>query len=76
MYGVTNFLPVINSPQAAILAVGALAERPVIRHGEYACAQMMTVTLACDHRVLYGADGAAFLARIRTLLESPVGLAM
>ena len=76
MYGITNFHAVINSPQAAILAVGAIEERPVVRDGEIATAQLMGVTLACDHRILYGADGAEFLARIRALLEEPIGLAL
>ncbi len=76
MYGVTNFHPVINLPQAAILAVGAITETPVIRDGELATARLMGVTLACDHRILYGADGAEFLARVRALLEEPLGLAL
>jgi pyruvate dehydrogenase E2 component (dihydrolipoamide acetyltransferase) len=76
MYGVTNFHPVINLPQAAILAVGAIAEQPVFRDGELASARIMGVTLACDHRILYGADGAELLARIRALLEEPLGLAL
>jgi pyruvate dehydrogenase E2 component (dihydrolipoamide acetyltransferase) len=76
MYGITNFHAVINAPQAAILAVGALAERPVVRDGKLVPAQMLTVTLACDHRILYGAEGAEFLGRVRALLEDPVGLAL
>ena len=76
MYGVTNFHPVISLPQAAILAVGAITETPVIRGGEVAVARLMGVTLACDHRILYGADGAEFLARVRALLEEPLGLAL
>ncbi len=76
MFGVTNFHPVINLPQAAILAVGAITETPVIRAGEVSVAQLMGVTLACDHRILYGADGAEFLARVRALLEEPLGLAL
>ena len=71
-----NFHPVINSPQAAILAVGAIAEAPVVRDGELAVARLMGVTLACDHRILYGADGAEFLARVRALLTEPLGLAL
>jgi pyruvate dehydrogenase E2 component (dihydrolipoamide acetyltransferase) len=67
---------VINPPQAAILSVGAIAERPVVRDGEISTAHLMGVTLACDHRILYGADGAEFLARIRELLEEPLGLAL
>jgi pyruvate dehydrogenase E2 component (dihydrolipoamide acetyltransferase) len=76
MYGITSFSAVINSPQAGILAVGAITERPVVSGGEITTAHLMTVTLACDHRILYGADGAEFLARIRALLEEPLGLAL
>jgi pyruvate dehydrogenase E2 component (dihydrolipoamide acetyltransferase) len=76
MYGIANFQAVINPPQAGILAVGAIAERPVIRDGEVAAAHLMQVSLACDHRILYGADGAQFLGRIRALLEEPLGLAL
>jgi pyruvate dehydrogenase E2 component (dihydrolipoamide acetyltransferase) len=76
MYGVTNFSAVINAPQAAILAVSAIAEKPVVRDGEITTAQMLGVTLACDHRILYGAPAAEFLARIRSLLEEPLALAL
>ena len=76
MYGIDSFSAVINPPQAGILAVGAINERPVVRDGELAKAQLMSVTLACDHRILYGADGAQFLARIRELLEEPANLAL
>lgn len=76
MYGVTRFTAVINPPQAAILAVGALAERAVVRDGAVVARHMMDVTLACDHRILYGADAAEFLARIRGLLEEPLALAL
>ena len=76
MFGIDSFSAVINPPQAAILAVGAIDERPVVRDGEIATAHLMSVTLACDHRILYGADGAEFLARIRALLEEPVSLAL
>jgi pyruvate dehydrogenase E2 component (dihydrolipoamide acetyltransferase) len=76
MYGIDNFSAVINTPQAAILAVGAIKERPVVRGGELAAAQMLYVTLACDHRILYGAPAAEFLARVRALLEEPLSLAL
>jgi pyruvate dehydrogenase E2 component (dihydrolipoamide acetyltransferase) len=76
MYGIDSFAAVINPPQAAILAVGAIKERPVVRNGELATAHMLTVNLACDHRILYGAPAAEFLARIRTLLEEPLALAL
>jgi pyruvate dehydrogenase E2 component (dihydrolipoamide acetyltransferase) len=75
MYGVTDFTAVINPPQAAILAVGSLAPRPVVRDGALVARHTMGVTLACDHRILYGADAAQFLARIRALLEQPLALA-
>jgi pyruvate dehydrogenase E2 component (dihydrolipoyllysine-residue acetyltransferase) len=75
MYGVTDFTAVINPPQAAILAVGALAPRPVVHDGTLVARHTMGVTLACDHRILYGADAAEFLARIRALLEQPLALA-
>jgi pyruvate dehydrogenase E2 component (dihydrolipoamide acetyltransferase) len=76
MYGITNFGAVINPPQAGILAVGEIAERPAVRDGEIATAHLMDVNLACDHRILYGADGAEFLGRIKALLEEPLGLAL
>jgi pyruvate dehydrogenase E2 component (dihydrolipoamide acetyltransferase) len=76
MYGVTNFSAVINAPQAAILAVGAITEKPVVRDGQITTAHMLGVTLACDHRILYGAPAAEFLARIRSLLEEPLSLAL
>jgi pyruvate dehydrogenase E2 component (dihydrolipoamide acetyltransferase) len=75
MYGVSDFTAVINPPQAAILAVGALAPRAVVRDGALVARHTMGVTLACDHRILYGADAAQFLARIRALLEQPLALA-
>ena len=76
MFGIDSFSAVINPPQAAILAVGAIDEQPVVRDGEIMTAHLMAVNLACDHRILYGADGARFLARIRTLLEEPLSLAL
>jgi pyruvate dehydrogenase E2 component (dihydrolipoamide acetyltransferase) len=76
MYGIHSFSAVINPPQAAILAVGAITERAVARDGEVGTAHLMSVNLACDHRILYGAEGAEFLARVRTLLEEPLLLAL
>jgi pyruvate dehydrogenase E2 component (dihydrolipoamide acetyltransferase) len=78
MYGVTEFAAVINPPQAALLAVGALQPKPVADPGtrRVVVRDMMGVTLACDHRILYGADGAEFLARIRELLERPLSMAL
>lgn len=77
MFGIDSFAAVINSPQAAILAVGAIKQRPLFdADGKVVAAQLMNVTLACDHRILYGAEGAEFLARVRALLEEPVSLAL
>jgi len=77
MYGISNFHAVINPPQAAILAVGELKAKPVVSEsGEIEARQIMGATLACDHRILYGADGAVFLRRVRELLEDPIGLAL
>ena len=76
MYGVTDFTAVINPPQAAILAVGQLAERAVVRDGTLTARHTMGVTLSCDHRILYGADAAQFLGRIRELLEQPLAMAL
>lgn len=74
MFGVDSFTAVINPPQAAILAVGSLAQRAVVREGQIVARHTMTVTLSCDHRILYGADAAEFLAAIRDLLEQPLAL--
>ena len=76
MYGIKRFVAVINPPQAAILAVGALEPRPVVRDGEVTVRSIMELTLSCDHRILYGADAAEFLARIREYLEQPLRLAL
>jgi pyruvate dehydrogenase E2 component (dihydrolipoamide acetyltransferase) len=76
MYGITSFTAIVNPPQAAILAVGALASRPIVRKKKIVARQTMSVTLACDHRILYGADAALFLARIRELLEEPAALTL
>jgi pyruvate dehydrogenase E2 component (dihydrolipoamide acetyltransferase) len=76
MFGVTSFTAIINPPQAAILSVGALEPRAVVRDGEIVSRHTMTLTLVCDHRILYGADAARFLARIRELLETPSALTL
>ena len=68
MFGIQSFVAVINPPQAAILAVGAMAPTPVVRDGEVVVRNIMRLTLACDHRILYGADAAEFLGRIRERL--------
>jgi pyruvate dehydrogenase E2 component (dihydrolipoamide acetyltransferase) len=76
MFGIDAFDAVINMGQAAILAVGAIREAPVVREGQVIPGRLMKATLSCDHRVLYGAEGAEFLARVRALLEEPIALAL
>jgi pyruvate dehydrogenase E2 component (dihydrolipoamide acetyltransferase) len=76
MYGISNFHAVINQPQAAILAVGDIAERAVVRDGTVDASPVMNVTLSCDHRILYGADAAEFLAHLRSSLEDPMRLVL
>jgi pyruvate dehydrogenase E2 component (dihydrolipoamide acetyltransferase) len=76
MFGVTEFTAIVNAGQAAILSVGALRDEPVVRNGNVVPGKRMALTLACDHRILYGADAAEFLARVRALLESPLALAL
>ena len=77
MYGIESFTAIINPPQAAILAVGALKKKAVVDDsGRVVPRDMMGVTLICDHRILYGADGAEFLGRVRQLLEQPLSLAL
>src|SRR4051794_1472502 len=77
MYGIDAFTAVINPPQAALLAVGALKKKPVVSEsGEIVARDVLSANLVCDHRILYGADGAQFLARVRELLEQPLALAL
>ncbi|HEY7693636.1 MAG TPA: dihydrolipoamide acetyltransferase family protein [Gaiellaceae bacterium] len=75
MYGVEQFVAVLNPPQAAILAVGGIEERPVAAAGELVVRPMMTMTLTCDHRTIDGATAADFLRTVKEFLEEP-GLAL
>lgn len=74
MYGIDQFVAVINPPQAAILAVGSVADRPVVRDGQLVVRKMMTATLSGDHRVIDGAVGAEYLRELKMLLEHPMRL--
>ena len=74
MFNIAEFTALINPPQAAILAVGAIEQRPVVRAGVMVPRHMMNVTLSCDHRILDGATAAPFLGRVKELLESPLSL--
>ena len=71
MFGIEQFVAVLNPPQAAILAVGATVETPVARGGEVVIRPLLTLTLTCDHRAIDGADGAEFLRTVKELLEEP-----
>jgi pyruvate dehydrogenase E2 component (dihydrolipoyllysine-residue acetyltransferase) len=75
MYGVEIFTAVLNPPQAAILAVGAIEEKPVVENGDFVARPLMAMTLTCDHRAVDGAKAAEFLRELKTLLEEP-GLAL
>ena len=74
MFGIDEFTALINPPEAAILAVGAMQPKPVVRDGEVAVRQMMRVTMSCDHRVIDGATGAKFLQTFKKILENPLFL--
>ena len=74
MYGIKRFSAIINPPQSSILAVGLGEERMVVRDGAPHCAQMMTITLTCDHRAIDGALGAQFLSEIKHFIEHPAGM--
>ncbi|HEV2130620.1 MAG TPA: pyruvate dehydrogenase complex dihydrolipoamide acetyltransferase [Longimicrobiaceae bacterium] len=72
MFGIEEFTAVINPPEAAILAVGAVQEKVVVENGEMAVRQRMRVTMSCDHRVIDGATGAQFLQTLKRYLEDPM----
>jgi pyruvate dehydrogenase E2 component (dihydrolipoamide acetyltransferase) len=72
MYGIKDFTAVINPPHATILAVGAGEERPIVRKGAIVAANVMSVTLSCDHRAVDGALGAELIGAFKALIENPV----
>ena len=74
MFGIDEFTAVINPPEGAILAVGAVTPKPVVRDGQVVVRQMMRVTMSCDHRVIDGATGAKFLQVFKRVLENPLYL--
>jgi pyruvate dehydrogenase E2 component (dihydrolipoamide acetyltransferase) len=74
MFGIDEFTAIINPPEAAILAVGAMSAKPVVRNNELVIRQMMRVTMSCDHRVVDGATGAKFLQTFKKILENPLFL--
>ena len=74
MFDIDQFTAIINPPEAGILAVGAIVEKPVVVDGAVTVRRRMRVTMSCDHRVIDGATGAAFLKTLKTLLENPLAM--
>ena len=74
MFGIETFTSIINQPNAAILSVGAIIEKPIVKNGQIVVGNIMKLSLACDHRVVDGATGAQFLQTLKTYLESPLTL--
>lgn len=72
MFGVEEFTSIINQPNSAILSVGAIIEKPVVKNGQIVVGHTMRVTLACDHRTIDGATGAQFLQTLKAYVENPV----
>ncbi len=72
MFGITEFTSIINQPNSAILSVGAIVQKPVVKNGQIAVGNTMNITLACDHRTVDGATGAKFLQTLRQYIENPV----
>ena len=72
MFGIDEFTSIINQPNSAILSVGSIVEKPVVRDSQIVIRSMMKLTLACDHRTVDGATGAQFLQTLKTYLEHPV----
>lgn len=72
MFGIDQFTAIINPPDACILAVGGIAQEPIVKDGQVVPGNVMNVTLSCDHRVVDGATGAAFLQTLKSLLEQPL----
>jgi len=74
MFGVDEFTAVINPPEGAILAIGAMAPKPVVRDDQIVVRHIMRVTMSCDHRVIDGATGAQFLQTFKQVMENPLYL--
>ena len=74
MFDIDEFTAIINPPDACIMAVGSIAQKPVVKDGELAVGNIMKLTLSCDHRVVDGASGAKFLKTVKSMLEDPIRL--
>jgi pyruvate dehydrogenase E2 component (dihydrolipoamide acetyltransferase) len=76
MFGIESFTAIVNTPDSCILAVGGIKQIPVVKNGMVVPGNVMKVTLSCDHRVVDGASGAAFLQTFKQYLENPVMMLM
>ena len=74
MFDIDQFTAVINPPEAGILAVGSIAPKPVVVDGVVSARRRLRVTMSCDHRVIDGATGAAFLKTLKQMLENPLAM--
>ena len=74
MFEIDQFTAIINPPEAGILAVGSIVEKPVVHGGQVVSRKRMRLTMSCDHRVIDGATGAAFLKTLKQMLENPLAL--
>jgi pyruvate dehydrogenase E2 component (dihydrolipoamide acetyltransferase) len=74
MFDIDQFTGVINPPEAGLLAVGSIADKPVVVDGNIVVRKRMRMTMSCDHRVIDGATGAMFLKTVRRMLENPLAL--
>lgn len=74
MYDVTSFVAIIHPPQSAVLAVGTVTEKPIVKDGEIVIGQTMVGTISADHRIVDGAEGAEFLVEVKALLENPMSM--
>ncbi|WP_124979553.1 pyruvate dehydrogenase complex dihydrolipoamide acetyltransferase [Nonlabens xiamenensis] len=72
MFGITEFTSIINQPNSAIMSVGAIVQKPVVKDGQMVIGNVMKITLACDHRTVDGATGAAFLQTFKSYIENPI----
>jgi pyruvate dehydrogenase E2 component (dihydrolipoamide acetyltransferase) len=72
MFGISDFQAIVNPPQGAILAIGAVQEVPVVKKGEVTVGKQLSLTLSCDHRVIDGSDAAQFMQTLKRLIENPI----
>ena len=74
MFDIDQFTAVINPPEAGIIAVGSIVQKPVVLDGQVTARRRMRLTMSCDHRVIDGATGAAFLRTLKQMLENPLAM--